>query len=197
MLGASIAITIDHPPVNSFHDILKSEYKLYVTKGTSVEKLFLEANQSTTYERILKSRKLVSDVAGEQDIVRKIRNGSLNDHTLFFGVYQPIRWFTEWSCSMSSVKVDYRKVSNGLVFQKNWKFAKIVNYHLLLQKENGILNEIQSNYHKTMESICKAQDIMPARFAETMSLYVLMAIGFSASLLLFCIEHMCQRYFQR
>ena len=197
MLGASLAITIEHPPVTSLGDILQSDYKLHVGKGNSVEKLFLEANKRTIYGRVVKSGKLVSEVPNERDIFKRIVNGSLSERTLFFGVYQPIRSLPEWSCSMSSVKTDYRKVGNGLVLQKNWKFADIVNSHLLRLKEDGILGEIREKYQRKKDSICKGHDIMPASLAETMSLYILIAIGFTASLLFFCFEVVYIQYFKQ
>ena len=50
---------------------------------------------------------------------------------ILFGVYQPIRMMKEYPCTISSVPIDYRKLGNGMVFQRNWAYSKLINFHLL------------------------------------------------------------------
>ena len=50
---------------------------------------------------------------------------------LFYGVFQPIKLRPEYPCSLMSIPRDYRKIGNGLLFQKQWPYTKLINYHLL------------------------------------------------------------------
>ena len=49
---------------------------------------------------------------------------------LLLAVYKPIKLMKEYPCELTSVPVDYRKLGNGLLFQKNWSYTKLINYHL-------------------------------------------------------------------
>ena len=149
MLGASLAIEHDRMPVTSLSDVLKTQYKLQVSKGSSVEAYFLNAEENTVHKQIVETNKLVAKVGlKDVDIFRSVANGtSLDDQILFFGVYQAITYLPEWTCKVASVKMDYRTVSNGLIFQKNWKFTEIFNYHLLKLKNEGILDQITKKYY--------------------------------------------------
>ena len=47
-----------------------------------------------------------------------------------FGVAQPIHLLKEYPCQLQSVPGDYRKIGNGMLFQKHWPYTKIINHHL-------------------------------------------------------------------
>ncbi len=47
------------------------------------------------------------------------------------GVFQPLTTLDEYPCVVTSLPIDYRRVGNGFVYQKNWPLAPIFNYHFL------------------------------------------------------------------
>ena len=44
----------------------------------------------------------------------------------------------EYPCQLASVPVDYRKIGNGLIFQKDWPYTRLFNKHLNEVLERGI-----------------------------------------------------------
>ena len=44
----------------------------------------------------------------------------------------------EYPCQLASVPVDYRKIGNGLMFQKDWPYTRLFNKHLNEVLERGI-----------------------------------------------------------
>ena len=50
---------------------------------------------------------------------------------LMIAVYQPVKMYPEYPCVLTSVPRDYRKIGNGLVFEKNWPYTRFINFHLL------------------------------------------------------------------
>ena len=50
---------------------------------------------------------------------------------LRIGVAQPIiHVVKEYPCKLKSVPGDYRKIGNGMLFQKDWPYTNLINYHL-------------------------------------------------------------------
>ncbi len=44
--------------------------------------------------------------------------------SLLFGVYQSISLSPKYPCEIASVRRGYRKIANGMVFQKGWPFTR-------------------------------------------------------------------------
>ena len=77
---------------------------------------------------------------------RRMVNGNQDVNTLLMGVIQPLQYLPEWNCGGKCVKVDYRKINNGMIYQKNWAFRKLFDYQLLRLKEDGEIDRIKKNY---------------------------------------------------
>ena len=66
-------------------------------------------------------------------------------NTILFGVFQSISGYGgHYPCRLEAVRREYRKIDNGMVYQKNWPFTRLFNHHLLILKERGILVQIQN-----------------------------------------------------
>ncbi len=52
------------------------------------------------------------------------------DDKLLLAVYQPIKTYDEYPCEIMSVPRDFRKIGNGLIFQKGWAYTNLINFHL-------------------------------------------------------------------
>ena len=59
-LGAFLAIPKLKAPVNDLKDIINSDYKLAVSKGSSVEKYFTEAENGSIQHQLLSQGKIIS-----------------------------------------------------------------------------------------------------------------------------------------
>ena len=185
MLGASHAIKDQKPPIASLEDIWQSDYKLHVSNGSSVEKLFINGGPNSIYKQLIQANKLISDSKDVETFIR-MANNSLEEEDLIFGVYQPLRILPEWSCNISSVDIDYFKISNGIIFQKNWRFTELFNYHLLQLKEEGIIDQISNKYYRTNR--CPAEPLKSSTLTETKTAYIMLVVGFVASFIFFSCE---------
>ena len=46
----------------------------------------------------------------------------------------------EYPCTLASVPIDYRKLGNGMLFQKNWPYSALINFHLFKVGEFNVLS---------------------------------------------------------
>ena len=82
------------------------------------------------------------------------------------------------------------------MFKKNWEFTKIFNYHLLVMKENGMMEVLYNRNMRESVKICPNQhkihriitDPGPVGTATTFSLYLVLLLGFIAALILLMVE---------
>ena len=76
---------------------------------------------------------------------------------LVFGVYQPIKIRDDYPCLITSVPKDYRKIGNGYIFQKDWPYKDLINFHLLKMYEEGIINSLSNKWlRENSEASCSA-----------------------------------------
>ena len=45
----------------------------------------------------------------------------------------------EYPCTLASVPIDYRKLGNGMLFQKNWPYSALINFHLFKVGESNVI----------------------------------------------------------
>ena len=57
-IGAFLAIPQFRPPISGIEEILESSYKITLSKGSSVEKYFTQAENGSIYNQILRSNKI-------------------------------------------------------------------------------------------------------------------------------------------
>ena len=57
-IGAFLAIPQFRPPISGIEELLDSSYKISVSKGSSVEKYFTQAENGSIYNEILKNGKI-------------------------------------------------------------------------------------------------------------------------------------------
>ena len=194
MVGASLAIEHEAAPVQSLNDIVGSNYKLVISKGGSIEAYFWGAKPGTTPHQIVEANKVTAEPYTGEIWLRWLMDGTLPDDTLVFAAYQPLQYSSAWSCDISSINVDYRKMGNGLIFQKNWPFKAIINNELLKLKEEGYLDGLQKKYSHAYRNNCYKRPINATTVADTISLFTLIAIGIFSSALMLVIEIVASCY---
>ena len=154
MISASLAVKIYKPPVDSIEDILQSPFNLIIANGTSVHEMFKNAPVNSTYKQLLDSGKLVlskSDLSGLQTIITE------SSSDLVLGVYQPLKIRPEYPCLIASVPKDYRRIGNGYIFQKDWAYTNLINFHLFKMYEEGIINSLSKKWiRENSEASCAA-----------------------------------------
>ena len=157
-IGAFLAIPQFRPPISGIEELLDSSYKISVSKGSSVEKYFTQAENGSIYNQILKNGKInlhKKDIFAIENMKKGIQiqnyfavtlnllqNSSQKFYTildkspnfLVFGVYQPIKSLPEYPCKIMSVPRDYRKTGNGFVYQKNWPYTNLMNFQMIKVK---------------------------------------------------------------
>ena len=158
MISASLAVKIYKPPIDTIEEILHSPYNLMITNGSSVHDMFENAAENSTYKQIVNSGKLVltkQDPLGfSMGLKALIENGSSD---LVFAVYQPIKISPYYPCLITSVPKDYRKIGNGYIFQKDWPYKDLINFHLLKMYEEGIIKGLSQKWtRENSESSCAA-----------------------------------------
>ena len=153
MISASLAIKVYKPPVDTLEEILNTPYNLIITNGTSIHEMFKTEN--SLYHKIFNSGKLiVTKNNGEIELKRMIEERSTD---LFFGVYQPLKILPEYPCLITSIPLDYRKLGNGLIFQKHWVYKELINFHLFKMYEEGIIDSLAKKWiRKESEASCAA-----------------------------------------
>ena len=154
MISASLAIKIYKPPLDSIEDILQTPYNLIISNGTSVHDMFKNAVENSTFQKIAASGKLVLSKNDQLGLQTMIEDGSPD---LVFGVYQPIKIRPDYPCLITSIPKDYRKIGNGYIFQKNWPYKDLINFHLLKMYEEGIINSLSNKWtRENSEASCSA-----------------------------------------
>ena len=188
MVGASLAIEHEAQPIQSLNDIVGSNYKIEIQIGGSIQDYFLSAKEGSPQHQIVEANKLIAEQAEAGGVFKRMVNGDLPDGTFYFGNYQADQYSLEWSCDVASVNFDYYKMSNGMVFQKDWPFTSIFNNQLLKLREEGYLGALQRRYSQVYRNRCYGKSIKPTTLSDTISLFVLMSIGLFSSALVFLFE---------
>ena len=75
-IGASLAVKVFRPPINSIEELLESPYHLLVTNGTSVHKMFTQAENNTIYNQIVMNDRL-GLVKTDREAVRQLKEGKM------------------------------------------------------------------------------------------------------------------------
>ena len=77
------------------------------------------------------------------------------------GIFEATNQYPQYPCQVLAGHRQYRKRDNGMVFQQNWPFTKLFNYHLFKMRERGILQQLQLNYwNKHMDTTrCESKGI--------------------------------------
>lgn len=103
-------------------------------------------------------------------------------------------------------KIDYIPQANvvnaGMIFQKNWPFTKLFNYHLLRMKEEGILDRLLVEYMNRIKRSCDGDQRIrsvikhpkPIESDKILFLYVILASGFLFAIFSLFVEMVYQRF---
>ena len=201
MLAATMAITVDRPPVNSLEDVLRFSKKLIVWKDTEVERIFSRAMEGTIEHKIKHAGLLVPVKLNDFDYLKKFVSGGIpntvlltwKNHASLMNPNNDAE--TPYPCKMKDVGKDYEKLSSGILYSKNWAFTKLFNHQMLKLQEEGILDQIYHKYLKKPRNKCgdHTQNISHSDIKETISAFVFLGAFQGLAIIIFSFEWLIKR----
>ena len=201
MLAASIAIVVDHPPIQSLKEVLTFSQKLIIWKDTEIERLFELAKEGTIEYKIKQAGLLIPVRLNDSTYLTKFVHGAIPNTVL-------LTWKTHgelmnpnndpekpYPCKIKSVGKDYVPLSSGILYSKDWPYTKLINHHMLKLQERGILDLIYNKYKRKKKSTCsnKNENISHSNILETISAFAFLGAFYSISLIIFLVEWLGKR----
>ena len=198
VLVAFLATEEDNPPLFNLKGLINSDYSLAVKKGTSTEKLFLNAVTDSDEYQLHKLGKIVF-FRGSGNIFANLmaKKDPKASKTVLFYWYDGIKKNNNYPCKLALIKGSKRKfASECMIFKKRWPWTEFFNYHLLRMKESGLIERLYKRNMEKLSVSCPNEYTIKriikkpgaVGIHKTFSLYVAIAAGFGASLLLLLVE---------
>ena len=162
--------------------------------------MFVKAGPSTTEYEIHNSNKISwfsEDVITYVDKMVKNENGA-SSTILFYLDKDDIIFSEHYPCSLIHITTKYRgnKQSFGMIFKKNWQYTNVINYHLLLLKEKGLMDKLFQPYLTSTKKSCPDQQLIrqyinkpkPVGINTTVSSYLIVLAGMICALIILFLE---------
>ena len=198
MLVAFVAVENQIVPVNSLGEIISSEYRLATQKNSAFDDIFLHAKPESDEEKLNKSDKLVRF---EGDLRKFLDQMTSKDHPynniLLLWPHTYVESLGYYPCKLNKVPdYYYQKTKAGMIFKKNWPFTRLLNYHLLVMKEKGILDRYFRPYEEITKQTCEKEVkirsslnvVDPVSLYTTVFLCLVISGGLLCSLVIFIVE---------
>ena len=179
MLGASLAITKEHPPINSMKEVLDSDYNIITMGGTNYETFFTKADKDSYLYTISKKKLILENWDSDSPmaaILLNILKTRKSNVLVFVDNAETPSHHPELACHFSKIDEEYTNIGVGFIFQKNWPFTQVINYHMLKMLEDGSLERIRQRWlPKAM--LCNEDSIEPSNILDIFTLGVALVIG--------------------
>ena len=198
MLVAFVAVEIQTPPVNSLGEILSSDYRLAIPKNTGSDDIFLHAKPESDEEKLNNSDKILRFQGGVLEFMDQMTSDeNPYGNVILLHVHESVKTLAHYPCKIKKVpNYYYKKNIAGMIFKKNWPFTRLLNYHLLIMKEKGIMNRYFQPYEKTTDETCKNEIrirstlnvVDPVSLYTTVVLFLVISGGLLCSLGVFVVE---------
>ena len=198
MLVAFVAVEIQTPPVNSLGEILSSDYRLAIPKNTGSDDIFLHAKPESDEEKLNNSDKILRFQGGVLEFMDQMTSDeNPYGNVILLHVHESVKTLVHYPCKIKKVpNYYYKKNIAGMIFKKNWPFTRLLNYHLLIMKEKGIMNRYFQPYEKTTDETCKNEIrirstlnvVDPVSLYTTVVLFLVISGGLLCSLGVFVVE---------
>merc|ERR1711862_1006466 len=162
----------------------------------SIQEYFSDAEPSSTPGKLWLSKLQETGalIGNTDEFTNTLANG-LAPNSILFGVFQSISGYGgHYPCRLEAVRREYRKIDNGMVYQKNWPFTRLFNHHLLILKERGILVQIQNVHMDYKEEDCGLRQPRVIGLVNVASLGLVWIFGIIFALLTFIIENLLHHH---
>ena len=131
-------------------------------------------------------------------------DAALASKQVFFAERQVVQFHDYYPCRVLDIKESRRRNqgSMGMIYRKNWPFKDLLNYHLLVMKESGVMDKLHEPYLRATKKTCPNQQTIksiinkpiPVSTNETFSLYLIVLIGLLSALIFLTTEILCCRH---
>ena len=199
LLVASMTAKIESPPVTSLKELGSSKYLLGVQKETAAETVFRKATPGSEEYHLIRNKK-VRYFSGSQVVILEemVNDAKMASHMILFTEKPFLLFHDYFPCHIADIKEIERKNQGnmGMIYRKNWPFTDLINYHLLVMKEHGVMDKLLDPYLRATRKLCSNQERIksiinkptPVTINATFSLYLIQFFGLLISSFCFVIE---------
>ena len=206
-LVAFIAVANEGPPIKNLQELITSNYRLAVFKDSALHSIFSQATAGSEEYHLTAAGKLFpySDYPSKF-IERMVMRDPETTNTILLGIFGEFDSMSHiYPCKLSHIQSYHRnnKETEGLIFRKNWPFTSLLNYHLLIMKEKGVVERLKKLYYtKNNKEPCanehKVRSILkspkPIGKSNCVFLYLVVFVGILGAMILLMMEKLHTKY---
>ena len=171
MLSASLAIKIEHKPYSSISEIVSSQKQIIIEDQSAIHQHILQPGLEVSQLNNPNLKPVLDDTIGS---MTNILNGTFTNSLLVGS--QAIEFMDDYPCQIGKLGISLAKRSTGMVFQKNWPFTELFNWHLhSIFLESGILHKFLEELRGKSKA-CQDESIEATRLSQIAVVFVLLAL---------------------
>ena len=204
ILVAFVAVNIDIPPVNSLNDIRNSDYLLSVARHSAYDDIFIRAKPGTEEYKLERMKRVVRFNGSVNKYIDKmISNEKSTENVVLFSTIMGGIFNNHYPCYLDYIQSAPKstKVSAGMIFKHNWPYTKLLNFHLLTMKENGMFDRLLEPYMNRVKKPCpgdqKIRSVLkqpkPLEASKIVFLCTILLAGLVSASILLVVEILYQR----
>ena len=176
MLGASLAIKLSHKPFDTIEEVAMSNKILIIRNNTLIHGM-VTADSKTDVLTNLNNGNLLPKNQDSATSMKNILNGTYSN-ALLLADNMAIESMPEFPCQINKLDLVAATQWIGLVYPRNWTYAKLFDWHLKKLKNSGLFYRIIAQHHKGHKGCPNEQRIGATNFMQTFSSFVFLLIGF-------------------
>ena len=192
MLGASLAIKIEHKPFASIEDLAASSRKVILEDQSFIHEYVVNGSGSSLTK--LNNPNLVPTnfIDHPKAAFEKMLNSTWKN-SILLGQRSTLEQLPEYPCNITHL--DFVAIERwlGLVYQKNRPYAKLFDWHLMsIVRDTGLFKKLYQR-HVGHATICPASDMDATTMSQTVFIFALLGTGVLATLCTLSIEILSKR----
>ena len=183
-----VAVDFEAPPVNSFKEILNSDYHLAVAEDSAFDDITKQVNPPADLQNLEDKGKIKRFSCGPDCYVEKMLRGKTEaSKSILLDSREGLISNPNYPCNIDYIKSTPKDaiLTVGMIFKKNWPYTKLFNFHLLQMRESGMLDHILHKYKKKIKTTCPNEQrisivlkkFTPVGMEKTIFLYILISLG--------------------
>ena len=198
-LVAFLTKEYDKPPITSIKEIGSTSYRLAVPRTGFLNDFFTNAANGTVENGLKKSNKIIRFSNLNRFIDKMVKNEEGASKTILYEDPVVVVFNEHYPCDIISVKKVGRNsnpINSGMMFKKDWPFTELLNFHLLIMKETGVLDRLLEPHMRIITRSCPNEVIIRPKMTKPNQiaankiffLYVILLSGVILALVLFLLE---------
>ncbi|XP_071750237.1 uncharacterized protein [Lepeophtheirus salmonis] len=192
--GLTSLLTVDESPIaiQSLQDFLtKPEYQILIAKGTTLERLFIDAEKhndkemAEIYQKTIKPNPEAT-YSNLDEAKYRIFNNSKYILLLSEAIFDT--QFINESCFFQKSTTENFKTNIAWITKKRFRYLELFNFHLTKLIEAGYLNRIYMRLGTGKTPSCEKDDFTPIKISNIISAYAILGIGILVSIGILVLE---------